>query len=177
MKNQIRNLTRLIWSKTRIQILVSIRPKPELLTHTVPKLTADILGSSQHIFIKTYQINFILPPINQMPCTLHSFHPNRVTYKPSPCKAGQVINSEGCELAGGQCHGKQQVALGWTEKAGMTVRLRCATEEQAWLTRPGRHMAVGVGMEGWQPQASPVKESRDRQKGQAKLQGTGPQNL
>lgn len=173
MKNQIRNLTRLIWGKTRIQILVSLRPKPELLTHTVPKLTADILGSSQHIFIKTYQINFILPPINQMPCTLHSFHPNRVTYKPSPWKAGQVINSEGCELAGGQCHGKQQVALGWTEKAGMMMRLRCATEEQAWLTHPGD----GGGDGRLATIGFPSQGIRDRQKGQAKLQGTGPQNL
>ena len=140
-------------------------PKPELLTHTVPKLTADILGSSQHIFINTYQINFILPPINQMPCTLHRFHHSRVTYKSSPEKARQVINSEGYELAGRQCHDKQQVALGWTEKAGVVVRLRCAAEEQAWLACPGGRMVMGVGMEGWQPQASPIKESATGRRG------------
>lgn len=47
----------------------------------------------------------------------------------------------------------------------MTVRLRCTSEEQAWLTCPGCRMVMGVGMEGWQPQASPIKESQTGRRG------------
>lgn len=82
---EVKKLNQIIRGKARIQILVSLTPKPEFLTHTVPKIKKiiDVLGSSQHILIKTNQINFIPLLTDQMPCNLHRFHHDRVTYKPS----------------------------------------------------------------------------------------------